>query len=100
MHSATSLAVVLILSLAGLSVLAQEPTPTLTEAVKILQLEVIQDLNIRIAVLATEVQGKEEEAEGLRATIKEQQGEIKTLPGLKARLGEEETLTRSLQQKN
>ena len=37
MHSATNLAVVLILSLAGLSVLAQEPTPTLTEAVKILQ---------------------------------------------------------------
>ena len=37
MHSATNLAVVLILSLAGLSVLAQEPTHSLTEAVKILQ---------------------------------------------------------------
>ena len=99
MHSATNLAVVLILSLAGLSVLAQEPTPTLTEAVKILQLEVIRDLNIRIGALETEVQGKEGEAEGLRATIKEQQGEIETIPGLKERLGEQETLTKSLQQK-
>ena len=72
MYPTIILVVTLTLALAGLPVSSQEPTPSLTEAVKILQLQVIEDLKIRIGDLDTEAQRKEEEAEGLRKTIEKQ----------------------------
>ena len=92
MYPKTILVVALTLALAGLPVSSQEPTPSLTEAVKILQLQVIEDLKIRIADLDTEAQRKEEEAEGLRTTIEKQQRQVETIPGLNAKIVEQGTL--------